>query len=266
MLESYLERLFGQKIDAIAAGRTDAGVHALGQLVTFNTQSTIPPVGFMYGLQDRLPEDIVIRASVERPYGYSARFDAIRKRYRYVIHHAPQPLPWLRDYAWWYRRSLDEEAMHAATEVLLGTHDFRCFESKWPNKLSSVRTIDELRLWRTTGWTPWATTPEAHPAGEYLMLDIVADGFLYNMVRSIMGTLVHVGRGRWTPLELRQILETGTRRHAGDTAPAQGLYLVEINAPVDEARISSRLERYHQKLAENAAAAELNEDEVDPDA
>ncbi len=285
-LEEALTKFTGETIRVTAAGRTDAGVHALGQLVSFHTATQIPPLGFQLGLRGILPDDFVIRDAVERPYGYSARFDCIRKRYRYVIHNARSPWPMLRNLTWFVRWKLDDDAMQAAAEVLVGPHDFRCFESKWPNTESSVRTVFEARFWRTPLWLPWSesavTDPEGklvHPAiprnreqkqpskivpvdcplPEFLCFDIVADGFLYNMVRTIVGTLVHVGRGHWTTADLQRILDDGDRRLAGDTAPASGLYLVEIDAPVDEVRIADRLQRYQQK---QAAQASLTLDEL----
>ncbi|MDP1798067.1 MAG: tRNA pseudouridine synthase A [Planctomycetaceae bacterium] len=293
-LEAALAKFTGETIRVTAAGRTDAGVHALAQLVSFHTATAIPPLGFQLGLRGILPDDIVIRDAVERPYGYSARFDSIRKRYRYVIHNARSPWPGLRNQTWFVRWALDDAAMQAAANVLLGTHDFRCFESKWPNTESSVRTIHEARFWRTPVWQPWnasdhfaesmqmVTTPtnvtesglskrastivpEDSTLPEFLCFDIVANGFLYNMVRTIVGTLVHVGRGHWTTDDIHRILETGDRRYAGDTAPACGLSLVEIDAPVDEARIADRLERYRQKQAMLGAVAldEVLEEETD---
>lgn len=278
VVESALAEFTGETIRVTAAGRTDAGVHALGQLVSFHTTSGIPAEGFRYGLQTQLPDDIVIRDAVERPYGYSARFDAVRKRYRYVIHNTRTPLPWLRNLVWWHRGPLDLAAMQAAAAVLLGTHDFRCFESKWPNKSSSVRTIFEARWQSCDSWQPWAegdtasidlsmegqesnntvsqfdpsTWPDAmateHSGSQpFLCFDIVADGFLYNMVRAIVGTLVHVGRGRWTAADVKRILDIGDRADAGDTAPAHGLSLIHVDAPVNRDRIAARLERWRQR-------------------
>lgn len=275
-LEAALKKFTGETIRVTAAGRTDAGVHALGQLVSFHTATAIPPLGFQLGLRGILPDDIVIRHAVEYPYGYSARFDSIRKRYRYVIHNARSPWPSLRNQAWFVRWALDDSAMQAAANVLIGTHDFRCFESKWPNTESSVRTILEARFWRTAIWQPWSAAafdsasvatvqsvmplhreqkqlskivPDDCTKPEFLCFDIVGNGFLYNMVRTIVGTLVHVGRGHWTTDDLRRILATGERRLAGDTAPACGLSLIEIEAPVDTARIADRLARFQQKQA-----------------
>jgi tRNA pseudouridine38-40 synthase len=264
VVEGALSEFIGEKVRITAAGRTDAGVHAVGQLVSFHTASEIPIEGFRWGLVTKLPADIVVRDVVERPYGFSARFDAVQKRYRYVIHTSRTAWPWLRNYVWWHRGALDDAAMQAAADVLVGTHDFRCFESQWPNKATSVRTVFEARWWRCGEWDVWHDhTNETHgvqPVGffsdsqpstlnlqPFLCFDIVADGFLYNMVRAIVGTLVHVGRGRWTANDMRRILETGDRSHAGDTAPAQGLYLIDVETQVDLSRIAARLERWRRR-------------------
>jgi tRNA pseudouridine38-40 synthase len=254
VVETALSDYLDEPVRVTAAGRTDAGVHALGQLVSFHTARTVPLEGFRWGLAPRLPPDLVVRDAFEPPYGFNARFDAVRKRYRYVIHNALTPWPWLRNNAWWYRGRLDADAMQAAAEVLLGTHDFRCFESHWPNKDSSVRTVFEARWWRTAEWPPWhdhsllsSSQPSTLNSPPFLCFDIVADGFLYNMVRAIVGTLVHVGRGKWTPDDVRRILSTGDRTHAGDTAPPQGLYLVHVETQIDPDRIAARLERWRKR-------------------
>jgi len=261
VVEEALSEFVGEKVRVTAAGRTDAGVHAIGQLASFHTASEIPLDGFRFGLTSKLPADIVVRDVAELPYGFNARFDAVKKRYRYVIHTARTPWPWLRSYVWWHRGELDDVAMQAAAEVLVGTHDFRCFESQWPNKDTSVRTVFEARWRRCAEWGVWkacsAPTHGMQPVGfwsgsrlstldsqPFLCFDIVADGFLYNMVRAIVGTLVHVGRGRWTADDVRRILDTGDRAHAGDTAPPQGLYLVDVETRVDPQRIAARLERW----------------------
>lgn len=236
VLEQALREYTGEAIKVAASGRTDAGVHAVGQVVSFRTSLPAPCEGFRRGLQNRLPDDVIVRQVEEAPYQFHARFDAVRKRYRYVIHNSPVRWPFLRHYAMWHRSRLDAEAMHAALQVLVGTHDFRCFESDWPNKLSSIRTVYEARIARYgSAAVPALAGAPATEGDDFVCLDITADGFLYNMVRSIVGTLLHVGRGRWGVAEVRQILENQDRRHAGDTAPAQGLYLMEVTYPPDDA-------------------------------
>jgi tRNA pseudouridine38-40 synthase len=200
-----------------------------------------------------LPDDVVVRAVEEVAAGFNARYDARRKWYRYVIHNSRIRMPFLRNVALWQRTRLNEQAMHAAVQYLVGTHDFRCFETQWPNRSSSVRTVFHASVTRTANWSVWGDlnppslssplqssssespiadrgNPSASSSQEapFLCFDIEADGFLYNMVRAIAGTLIHVGRGRWTPDDMRRILEAGDRTHAGETAPPQGLYLMHV--------------------------------------
>jgi tRNA pseudouridine38-40 synthase len=238
----------------LSAGRTDSGVHALGQVANFFTTSVIPARKFRPALQDYLPHDIVILDSCEAPPEFHATFKAIRKQYRYLIDNSPVPLPFLSKYTWSLRRRLDVAAMHEAAQLLLGTHDFRSFETDWPNKVTSVRTVFEVRVARQPLWNLFAgsaTSPplskggqgganepvqgpdpiQSDPADEttdIICLDIIADGFLYNMVRSIVGTLVNVGRHKWDKSEVARILEAQNRSIAGSTAPACGLFLVEV--------------------------------------
>lgn len=258
VLETAIAELTGETVKVAASGRTDAGVHAVGQVVSFNTALEIPVEGYRWGLVTKLPDDVVVTDVAEMPYGFHARFDAVRKRYRYVIHNSRTASPWIRPFAWWQRGPLDDEAMQAAADVLVGTHDFRCFESHWPNRSSSVRTIFEAKWSRCGPWSPWdviespASTSALNPQPlslnpqPFLYFDITADGFLYNMVRAIVGSLIHVGRGKWTADDLRRILETGDRSHAGDTAPACGLYLMEVETIVDRDRIARRLEKLRE--------------------
>ena len=246
VVEQAIRELTGESIKVAASGRTDAGVHAVGQVVSFNTASAVPVEGYRWGLVTQLPEDIVVTDAVEMPYGFHARFDAVRKRYRYVIHNSRTANPWLRNSVWWLRAPLDLEAMQAASQVLVGTHDFRCFETQWPNRSSSIRTIFQAKWSQCELWLPWTTSaanlqPSTFNSQPFLCFDITADGFLYNMVRAIVGSLIHVGRGKWTRDDLKRIIETGDRSHAGDNAPACGLYLMEVETVVDPARIAQRL-------------------------
>jgi tRNA pseudouridine38-40 synthase len=259
-LELAIERLTGERTPVFSAGRTDSGVHALGQVANFHTTFPIPAENFRPALQTKLPEDIVILEAREVSAAFHATFKAVKKRYRYLIDNSPVPMPFLKKYAWQLRRRLDESAMHAAAQLLLGTHDFRSFETDWPNKVTSVRTVMELSVRRAPLWDLWTTErepPRAHPGlalegtggpphtapadgnsresdalfpvradAPLLIVEIVADGFLYNMVRSIVGTLVNVGRGKWDAADVTAILEAQRRSVAGSTAPACGLYLV----------------------------------------
>ncbi len=244
-VERAAEQLTGETVRLLAAGRTDSGVHALGQVANFTTESTIPCEKIRLGLQNFLPDDVVVRDVAEADPGFHATYSAKRKRYRYVIHNSRVRNPFLDRYVYHFRGQLDSQAMHAAAQVLLGTHDFRCFESQFPNNATSVRTVTEVTVGRHDGWSVWSprvrvagaesSKPQSradigpiNPEAEFIWLDIVADGFLYNMVRAIVGTLWKVGRGQWTTEDVRRILEHQDRSEAGETAPAHGLYLVHV--------------------------------------
>ncbi len=256
VLERAIGKLTGEKCPVLSAGRTDSGVHALGQVANFHTTSQIPAKNFRPAIQDFLPRDIVILDSCEAPPEFHATFKATRKQYRYLIDNSPVPLPFLSKYTWSLRRRLDVAAMNDAAQLLLGKHDFRSFETDWPNKVTSVRTVFEIQVARQPIWnlftgtlanTPGAVAPAFPPLrkggeggvatapgdtpqqeGDIISLDIIADGFLYNMVRSIVGTLVNVGRHKWDKAEVARILAARNRSIAGSTAPACGLFLVEV--------------------------------------
>jgi tRNA pseudouridine38-40 synthase len=155
----------------------------------------------------------VVKAAEDMPQAFDANRDARRKLYRYVIHDGPVPDPFLRRYACHHKRRLDAAAMARAAAPLKGRHDFHSFETDWPNRMSSVRTITHIAVSRF---------------GDWIWLDVEADGFLYNMVRAIAGTLLNVGRGYWPETEVEAILKAEDRRRAGPTAPAQGLFLMRV--------------------------------------
>lgn len=246
VVEQALGEFTGERVRVVASGRTDAGVHAVGQVVSFTTRSTAPCHGFLQGLARYLPDDVVVREVDVAATGFNARFDAKRKWYRYVIHNNVIRVPFLRNAVLWQRSQLNDRAMHEAVQCLVGTHDFRCFETQWPNRSSSVRTIFQATVTRTASWSVWDSrsfpSAEPNPGSDqtlvttyppadapFICFDVVADGFLYNMVRAIVGTLIHVGRGRWSPTDLKRILDSGDRSHAGETAPPQGLYLMQVD-------------------------------------
>jgi tRNA pseudouridine38-40 synthase len=214
-LEEVLKNLNGgEEIACTGCSRTDAGVHAVGQVVNFRSNIKSPTDRLIYALNGNLPADMAVHSVEEVPDEFDASRSAKRKMYRYVIYDHKVPDIFLRKYYWHFPfRKLDDAAMNHASECLLGTHDFRCFETEWPNRKTSVRTITPLKINRV---------------GQYLWLDIEANGFLYNMVRSITGTLVNVGRGYWPVEQVKQILDNGNRTQAGPTAPPQGLFLMRV--------------------------------------
>jgi tRNA pseudouridine38-40 synthase len=233
VVEAAIEKLTGERIRVLSAGRTDAGVHALGQVASFRTRAAIPGDKWRPALQSHLPPDVVILESDEIGADFHATFSAKSKRYRYVIRNRLVDDPFLRRYAWRIAGELDAARMHEAAQSLLGTHDFRCFESNWPNKATSVRTIQDASVRRIASWPGWSPLPLGSAApdaeAEFIVLEVEADGFLYNMVRAIVGTLVNIGRGKWDVGIVREIVEGKNRARAGETAPPQGLYLVCVN-------------------------------------
>jgi tRNA pseudouridine38-40 synthase len=213
-LESALMKLTGEtKIRINASGRTDAGVHAVGQVANFHSAMTIPFAKLLGAVNAHLPDDVVANSVEEMPAAFDANRDAVRKLYRYVIHDGPTISPFLRRYCCHAKQSLDAAAMARAALPLVGRHDFHSFETEWPNRASSVRTITHLAVNR---------------AGEYIWIDVEADGFLYNMVRAIAGTLMNIGRGFWPESMVASILSAEDRTLAGPTAPAQGLFLMRV--------------------------------------
>lgn len=213
-LESALADLTGEaRVRVTASGRTDTGVHAVGQVVSFRSATLHSPEVLLRAVNARLPEDVVLREAAVAADGFDANRDAVRKLYRYVLHDGAVPDLFQRRYCYHTRYRLDAPRMAEAAAVLRGRHDFRCFETEWPNRASSVRTITRLVIQRF---------------GDWLWLDVEADGFLYNMVRAITGTLVNIGRGYWPVEHVARILNSGDRTLAGPTAPAQGLFLLRV--------------------------------------
>ena len=204
------------RVRANASGRTDAGVHAVGQVANLYSATTLPCDVLAKAVNAKLPGDVCVRRCDEVPQAFCANKDAVRKTYRYLIYDGRPHDPFPRRFATHSRRPLDAAAMFAASRCLLGRHDFRCFETDWPNRLSSVRTITALDVARR---------------GEYVWVDVEADGFLYNMVRAIAGTLTQVGRGHWPAAKVAEVLAAGDRRQAGPTASPEGLCLLRVTYP-----------------------------------
>jgi tRNA pseudouridine38-40 synthase len=212
-LEKAVAELTGERARANASGRTDTGVHAVGQVVNFYSNTRLPPDVLVRALNAHLPPDVVVRGAADVPQAFDANRDARRKLYRYVIHDGPVPDLFLRRYYCPSKHRLDADAMRRAAAPLVGRHDFHSFETDWPNRMSSVRTVTHLAVSRF---------------GDWIWLDVEADGFLYNMVRAIAGTLLNVGRGYWPESRVAEVLRAEDRTRAGPTAPAQGLFLMRV--------------------------------------
>jgi tRNA pseudouridine38-40 synthase len=213
-LECAIAKLTGEQVGVNASGRTDAGVHAVGQVVNAYSNTNLAPDVLVRAINAHLPTDVAVLSVLDMPQAFDANRDARRKLYRYVIHDGAVPSPFLLRYACQSNHRLDVEAMRLAAEPLRGRHDFHSFETDWPNRSSSVRTIHHLALSRL---------------GDWIWLDVEADGFLYNMVRAIAGTLMNVGRRYWPIAQVEKIIKAEDRREAGPTAPAQGLFLMRVH-------------------------------------
>ncbi len=213
-LEEVLARLTGEEIRLIGSGRTDAGVHALGQVANFHTGGAIPLKAFEAGVNSMLPWDIVVLEAREVPPEFHARKSALLKTYEYRILNRPRRSPLHHHFGWWLPGELDLEAMARAAALLSGEHDFSAFRASGSSSLNPVRRIAAAH-WRT------------HPGG-WLIFSITGNGFLRGMVRSLVGTMVMVGQGKADPDLLGDLLKNRERHLAGPTAPPQGLFLVEV--------------------------------------
>ena len=229
-LELALASIEGKHVTVAGAGRTDAGVHALGQVASFTLASTIAEGDLFRALNAKLPADVrVLSVGVETP-GFNARFSARSKMYRYRISNTRVMSPFQRRFAWHISRALDLAAMNEAARELLGEHDFSSFEAKGSPRVRKGRvqpTIETRTSIRTMTRAVWIEEPMA--GGRLLTFEIAGTGFLKYMVRTIVGTLVEVGDGRRTPASFRDLLHSADRASAGPTAPPSGLYLVRVD-------------------------------------
>ncbi|RJR43026.1 MAG: tRNA pseudouridine(38-40) synthase TruA [Deltaproteobacteria bacterium] len=214
VLETALAKLTGEALRVHGSGRTDAGVHARGQVANFHTTSHIPLKAFYAGLNSLLPRDLAVLEAVEAPGDFHARKSARAKTYEYRILNRKESSPLNRRYAWLVRQTLNLEDMAQAAAMLLGEHDFSAFRASGGAPGHAVREVFNA------AWQPEA---EGH-----LRFSITATGFLRGMVRSLVGTMVEIGLGKRPPEDLAGLLKSGDRAGAGPTAPAQGLFLVEV--------------------------------------
>ncbi len=202
------------------AGRTDAGVHALGQVASFTLQASIDTTTLARALNAVLPLDVRVRDAEEMRSDFHARFSATGKRYRYRILNGGPGSPFEVRYCSHVPQPLDFDAMIAAAQPLEGLHDFAAFAAAGSSVPHTKRTITELRVNR--GFAPW------NARGALITIDVDGDGFLRHMVRNIAGTLVEIGLGRWPATAMAEILASRDRARAGSTAPPQGLFLIDV--------------------------------------
>ncbi len=213
MIEKAIRGLTGEQITINGSSRTDHGVHAYGQVANFFTQSNIPHDRFSYALNRMLPEDIVIRSSEEVSMDFHARYCSKGKKYRYLIYNSNFPSAIFRNRSYHVSYDLNMDNMKMALPFFKGTHDFSAFKATGSSVKTSVRTIYDANLTRVD---------------DNIWFEVSGDGFLYNMVRIMAGTLVDVGMGRIKAEEIPCIIKSLDRKKAGRTAPPQGLYLVEV--------------------------------------
>lgn len=211
-LNKAIVKVVNEEITLLGAGRTDAGTHAMGQVANFETQSNIPLFNLAQAINYYLPKDIVVKSAHKVPEKFHSRYSAKSKVYRYTILNSKTRSAIGRNYCHYYATDLDIEKMQKASKALIGKHDFSTFKSK-SEVISSVRTIKKLEIRRK---------------GEYMFFTIEADGFLYKMVRAIVGTLLEVGRGKMTIGKFKETVKSGIRSKAGNTVPAHGLCLLRV--------------------------------------
>lgn len=218
IVEVALRRILQEKVKLIGSGRTDSGVHALAQVANFKTKSALSLEKLQRSLNSLLPADIAVREIEEAGRDFHSRYSASSKVYRYSILNTPQRSAFLKNNAYFYPYGLDLSLMHKEAKSLLGRHDFKSFCASGSSVKSTVRTIKRMKF-----------NVEIRPQGGRLIhIDIEADGFLYNMARNIVGTLIEVGRGKFPKGSLKRVLAARNRTLAGPTAPARGLCLIKV--------------------------------------
>jgi tRNA pseudouridine38-40 synthase len=212
-LVEAIQKVTGEKLELWAAGRTDARVHARGQVIAFDTNSSIPPGRFARALNAVLPEDIKVLQSEEAAFGFHPRYDARLKHYSYLVYRQEAGRVFYRHQAYYLPYALDLGAMQEAAARLQGTHDFTSFCASGSGARNKIRTVVSCRVL------------ERPP---FLQINVVGDGFLYNMVRIIVGTLLKVGQKKMVPDQIDEVILGRNRALAGPTVPPQGLYLMAV--------------------------------------
>lgn len=215
-VEEALTKIADQKVEVFCAGRTDAGVHATGQVAHFRVNCSRKPSAWTLGMNANLPKDIAIRWAVEVDDEFHARFSAKARRYRYIIYNAPLRGAILGKGVSHYHFPLDEQLMHQAGQSLIGEHDFTSFRAVQCQSRTPFRNVHHLQVTRQ---------------GDFVVIDIKANAFVHHMVRNIAGSLIEVGQGNRSVEWISQLLALKDRTKAAATAKAQGLYLVEVDYP-----------------------------------
>jgi tRNA pseudouridine38-40 synthase len=221
-LREAIHKVTGEWVTVYGASRTDAGVHALGQVANFKTSSRLSAKRLVPALNYYLPREIVVRSAEEVPEEFHSQYNARSKVYRYTILNDPLPRAIDRNLYYHYPWPLNVERMREAAQCLLGKHDFRAFCVEAHNKENTVRTIKSFEIVREG-------LPAIYGNSSYLHFVVEADGFLHKMIRGIVGTLLLVGSGKMGPKEFKEVLEARNRRLAGPTVPARGLCLLKVN-------------------------------------
>ena len=212
-IEQAIFQITGEEVELFASGRTDAGVHALGQVANFKTNSQIPIEKIPIALNTKLKKSIRIIQAEEVAKSFHSRLSCKRKTYRYVINHSENGTAIYRNLETHIAEKLDISKMQEAGQYFVGEHDFKAFKASGTSSKSSVRTIYQV---------------EVYQEKDRIYIELTGNGFLYNMVRIIAGTLVEVGRGKLQPEQIPEIIASKDRTRAGKTLPPQGLYLVKV--------------------------------------
>ena len=214
-IEQAIKSITGEDVELNASGRTDAGVHALGQVANFKTNSQIPIEKFAIAINSRLKKSIVIKKAEEVDERFHSRLNCKRKTYRYIINNSPYGTAIYRYLETHIPQKLNVEKMKKAVKYFIGEHDFKAFKASGTSSKSSIRTIYKAEVLKIPN--------------NRIYIELTGNGFLYNMVRIIAGTLVDVGTGKIKPEDIEKIIESKDRTNAGKTLPPQGLYLVCVN-------------------------------------
>ncbi len=214
VLEKAITSIVQQPIEIIGAGRTDTGVHAKGQCCVFDAKTNIPEENLIKAINSRLPKDIVVKNVQSVQENFHPRYSAKRKIYRYQILNSKTCDPFLYRYAYFYPHTLEISLMQEAAKYIIGEHDFKCFCSAGSSVQSTIRTVYSL---------------DVNKHDELVCIEICGNGFLYNMVRIIAGTLIQVGIKKLSPKEIQNIIDGKDRKGSGPTAPPEGLTMMEVN-------------------------------------